>query len=392
MGNIMIKIFTSTKPTQCIGRIEPNGRIYDNEEGGRYIGEIEPNGRVYDGLDAGKYAGRVDKEGYVYNAANNTNKIGYVDQHGNAFVYDHEGPVCRTEPVDIVGSAAVILLMRHFSFQLPAAPNQISGGDRDAQIKHALDRGDIDRARGLVRDALRANPTAETYYLAAQVALSPEQKRDFLSQALALDPFHTAAYAEQERTRQSDRKEVRQTGTTAPTSAPPATPLFQPASAPALETSTPKRGNNAGLIIGVAALIVVGAVVMNMLGFFGGKEAFEGSWIGTLPGGTVTCSDGSSAIRNADNIFFTVSARRDNAIEWYNPNTACTFVMDVNGNTATQRSGTSCRVLSDSLTTVVDDMRFVLNGSILNVSYSANSRSGGVTCTATFFGTAVRQQ
>jgi hypothetical protein len=59
-------------------------------------------------------------------------------------------------------------------------------------IKAALDGLDLDRARLLLREALQ-HPTADIYVLAAQAALSDEQRRRFLEAAVALDPFHEKA-------------------------------------------------------------------------------------------------------------------------------------------------------------------------------------------------------
>ncbi|MBL8095515.1 MAG: hypothetical protein JNL73_15190 [Anaerolineales bacterium] len=61
-------------------------------------------------------------------------------------------------------------------------------------IRLAIDSFALARARDLLREALKS-PTAETYYLAAQVALDEDQKRRFLEQAVALDPFHEKAVA-----------------------------------------------------------------------------------------------------------------------------------------------------------------------------------------------------
>ena len=61
-------------------------------------------------------------------------------------------------------------------------------------IRLAIDSFAIARARDLLREALKS-PTAEIYFLAAQVALDEDQKRRFLEQAVALDPFHEKAVA-----------------------------------------------------------------------------------------------------------------------------------------------------------------------------------------------------
>jgi hypothetical protein len=63
------------------------------------------------------------------------------------------------------------------------------------EIRAAIDTFDVDKARALLREALNNNPDAETYYLASQVAIHEEQKRDFLVKATQLDPFHSEAHA-----------------------------------------------------------------------------------------------------------------------------------------------------------------------------------------------------
>ncbi|PJF31373.1 MAG: hypothetical protein CUN51_03315 [Candidatus Thermofonsia Clade 1 bacterium] len=67
------------------------------------------------------------------------------------------------------------------------------------EIRSAIAVNNLDRARDLLRQALQNNPNAETYYLASQVALSDEQKREFLRKALELDPFHKEANYAMER-------------------------------------------------------------------------------------------------------------------------------------------------------------------------------------------------
>lgn len=61
-------------------------------------------------------------------------------------------------------------------------------------LKAAIDAMDLDKARRIFRDA-QAEADAETYYLAAKIALDDEQKQEFLQKALELDPFHEKARA-----------------------------------------------------------------------------------------------------------------------------------------------------------------------------------------------------
>jgi len=60
------------------------------------------------------------------------------------------------------------------------------------EIKSAIDSFDVERARILLRDALK-EPNAETYYLASLVAINDGQKVEFLKKALQLDSSYTKA-------------------------------------------------------------------------------------------------------------------------------------------------------------------------------------------------------
>lgn len=61
------------------------------------------------------------------------------------------------------------------------------------EIRRTIHDGDTERARQLLRIKLMSNPTAEIYFLSAQVASSDAQRLDFLEKTLALDPFHAGA-------------------------------------------------------------------------------------------------------------------------------------------------------------------------------------------------------
>jgi hypothetical protein len=64
-------------------------------------------------------------------------------------------------------------------------------------VRAAIDSGNIAQARQLIREVL-TNPTAEAYYLAAQVAVTDAQKREYLQKAIDLDLFHEKAHHELE--------------------------------------------------------------------------------------------------------------------------------------------------------------------------------------------------
>lgn len=60
-------------------------------------------------------------------------------------------------------------------------------------IRDFIKNGDNNAAKTLLRPLLKNKPSAEAWYLAAQVATTDEQKIKCLKQALELDPWHTPA-------------------------------------------------------------------------------------------------------------------------------------------------------------------------------------------------------
>jgi uncharacterized RDD family membrane protein YckC len=73
--------------------------------------------------------------------------------------------------------------------------------DPISDVRAAIEAGDESRARDLLRDIIKNNPSAEAYHLAAKVAYNDEQRRLFLERALELDPFHAEAAKELRTTR-----------------------------------------------------------------------------------------------------------------------------------------------------------------------------------------------
>lgn len=90
------------------------------------------------------------------------------------------------------------------------------------EIQEAIQIQDVPRARQLLRQAFRANPTADVYYLAAQVAINAEQQAAFLQKAITLDPFHEEAFQALETLKSSAPKPAAHT--------PPIRPLYSAAS------------------------------------------------------------------------------------------------------------------------------------------------------------------
>lgn len=64
---------------------------------------------------------------------------------------------------------------------------------RVSEIKEAIALNDVSKARRLISVALKDQPDEDIYYLASQVALDDNQKKEFLDKALELDPFHEEA-------------------------------------------------------------------------------------------------------------------------------------------------------------------------------------------------------
>ena len=77
-------------------------------------------------------------------------------------------------------------------------------GDDYYDIEAAIRTGHMDYARERLRDTIQENPDAEAWYLAALVALTPEQHITMLEKALALNPYHERALLVLEQARQMD--------------------------------------------------------------------------------------------------------------------------------------------------------------------------------------------
>ncbi len=60
-------------------------------------------------------------------------------------------------------------------------------------VKMAIRRGEHGEARTHIHKILKSNPTAEAYYLAAHLEISPVKAIAHLEQALALEPDYQAA-------------------------------------------------------------------------------------------------------------------------------------------------------------------------------------------------------
>lgn len=60
-------------------------------------------------------------------------------------------------------------------------------------IVEAIKSGNKEKARDYLRPLMKKNPTADVMYLASLVALNPKQAKQFLEQAITLDPFHELA-------------------------------------------------------------------------------------------------------------------------------------------------------------------------------------------------------
>jgi len=69
------------------GRVESDGRIFDNPYGGSAIGHIDSNGRIWDSATGGSNAGRIDSEGKIWGGTSG-NVVGYIDSNGNIFDSD----------------------------------------------------------------------------------------------------------------------------------------------------------------------------------------------------------------------------------------------------------------------------------------------------------------
>jgi hypothetical protein len=68
----------------------------------------------------------------------------------------------------------------------------------ERQIADALNAGDVDGARTLLRGALINQPTAITFFYASRAAVNNIQRVEFLQKAIEIDPFFVPAVNELE--------------------------------------------------------------------------------------------------------------------------------------------------------------------------------------------------
>ncbi len=125
--------------------------------------------------------------------------------------------------------------------------------DRKAEIKEALDRFQMERARELIGEELEQNPSAAAYYLASQAALSHGQRIEYLRLAAELEPGFQPASDE---LAQLAPEPVKEPAVAAPAPAP------SPAPREARLASVSRRWLAIiidGLIVGGMTLLLVGA-------------------------------------------------------------------------------------------------------------------------------------
>ena len=70
---------------------------------------------------------------------------------------------------------------------------EMNSHDDYYDIEAAIRTGDIAYARERIREMIRQQPTADIWFLAAQVARTPQQRRSLLERALLTDPNHARA-------------------------------------------------------------------------------------------------------------------------------------------------------------------------------------------------------
>ena len=84
------------------------------------------------------------------------------------------------------------------------------------EIRNAVDSGNVDGARQLLRDELTQQPSAEVYYLASKVAINQSQRVIFLQKTIAADPFHEQAHDDLAEANGSQRKVLSPGGASSP--------------------------------------------------------------------------------------------------------------------------------------------------------------------------------
>ena len=112
----MAKIYENIElaPDKLIGRIDPEGKIYDEEDGeSLYLGRVDyEHGKVYDEDDG--YMGWIEESGEIYGSYEDSDELlGYVGDDGKLYLYDDDddeiyvGQV--TEMTHMADAAAAVL-------------------------------------------------------------------------------------------------------------------------------------------------------------------------------------------------------------------------------------------------------------------------------------------
>lgn len=151
--------------------------------------------------------------------------------------------------------------------------------DAFTHIRQLIAQGEDTQARDLLRAEIRRNPSAEAYFLAAQVAYNDEQRLLFLESALELDPTHPGA-----------REALAHTAPVPPPTPHPATP-FDPFAFPARKPAAPTTTEH-GKLADLSSRFVAFLIDTIILAIIGGVM---GACVGVL---YVTVSPGGSLPTN----------------------------------------------------------------------------------------------
>lgn len=111
----MAKIYENIEmaPDKLIGRIDPEGKIYDEEDGeSLYLGWVDyEHGRVFDEEDG--TMGWVEDNGEIYGSYEDGDLLlGYVGDEGKLYLYDEDDEIYVgqvTEMTHMADAAAAVL-------------------------------------------------------------------------------------------------------------------------------------------------------------------------------------------------------------------------------------------------------------------------------------------
>ncbi|EKE06463.1 MAG: hypothetical protein ACD_19C00006G0001 [uncultured bacterium] len=105
-------LFIENKSKVIIGRIEPDGGVFNSNLGGSLVGYVDNSGMVYKSglMGKGEIVGRLESNGYVFDSNSGGNYVGKVGSDGMVFLGPGSGSYVGKGGNQAGGAALLMLL------------------------------------------------------------------------------------------------------------------------------------------------------------------------------------------------------------------------------------------------------------------------------------------